>query len=1193
MSPAQQEETAPAAKSDSSQCAAAVNHATASATTPTTKRASAQAKPRPKSAPAAPNRASTHKRKQPEPSLLVDFFLGRPSPARVAAQREAWKQRRKSISADAAHVREELRQEMRAAAMRRLQQPGRVADKVLAWQKKNAEAMKAYGGGVPRAEDAATEPTEVAVNLSPASVTEEDRMRIGGRDKVKKKKPMTGAAGEKDKENQSAGEKTEGNGQSSKARLPSNRSSQSSIPLVVKTAPKKRIVSDDHWMKRGQSKTTPSASSPAKPKVQAKPAPIPKDFLKRTAQNPSVQSKIRDWAQRLETSTTSPPPPRVRECCRKKSADKMALSENSSSSAVTSDTESTKTPEAKVDNGKVKTAKPTTSKSDVDDGIRVKPLMASKSKPDINDRIRVTPVFEKEQKGSNPNPRPMQSTASDDGIRVRALDDPKSGDGIRVQPLDPSSEDDKSVEKFMEKDIAGSKASKKVPTKKTADKLRQKKETEQGFKKPSQSMPGRKSPIEKTADVPTTKEKPVEGKTTTTTVKSSEAKPFKEAAEKRLAKQKSVERKAPYSSSKTTPVERNSSPSRPASTPKSSGQNILESNVEDETPVKRRPSRRHSRRRPRSPSPARREEGLHEKQHRESYSDLSGDESDRVPPTILGNKSLPEIPFGSSAFSVLDLSLGTDPQQTKKPKPQRTPSLKAVPKVIKKVVAGAKEILQESLEPPRPPPTANKPQTIESWLNSTVDPFVDAASPPTVEPIEREAKAEPTKPTPEAVKPPIGLEKRPPSRAQQDSRQHEAALSTTPKPGQSREKVSVQSEDHEATTSTTKTTQTPQSVGLRRSKATRKPTIPTKPATKNPLRDFLKEAFSGESGKHKFSPTEYHSCEADKQSAYLESDWDSTEEPQRRPGPAQSDYSSAYGSTLSSETSSHPPPRRRPPTNGIHELSTIASEEPRSVATFETASDVSQSTITRTTAVAKPTEVSRQRSQKCGLKRRLTKHSDLVSVLSHLDDGHPPARSRSARSSRSIRRKPSKASRQKADDLLEDFADDEYYYGKELKTLVDGVIPVLLRDIMNGDFGGTKADVTAKSVVNMGMTLEKLKNSHKQVPLADLDELFVWLDNISSIYDHYFDVWRLGFHGIIINLAPRLKNPKDNDSLLEAVSWNEDGDVIMETGERVDVAFLLKRPLVRVKWIVKFLKVSLVATSQSCNFSDSDKPGRG
>jgi hypothetical protein len=107
----------------------------------------------------------------------------------------------------------------------------------------------------------------------------------------------------------------------------------------------------------------------------------------------------------------------------------------------------------------------------------------------------------------------------------------------------------------------------------------------------------------------------------------------------------------------------------------------------------------------------------------------------------------------------------------------------------------------------------------------------------------------------------------------------------------------------------------------------------------------------------------------------------------------------------------------------------------------------------------------------------------------------------------------------------------------------------------------------------MGIALEKLKNLHRRCPLADLHRLPQWLETITPVYQDYLDVWRLGFQGIIVNLAPA--SPDDEDSLLDAMPRNEEGDILNENGDRIDVAHLLKRPLVRTKWITKFIEVSV------------------
>ncbi|KAL2133607.1 hypothetical protein VTI74DRAFT_2045 [Chaetomium olivicolor] len=1085
MSPAKQDEPQ-AADPETPRRTATAKHV--NPTTPTNKRPSAHATATPKSAPAAAGHGASNKKK-PEPSLLSDFFLGRPSPARLAAQREALKQRRKSMAADAANVREELRREMRAAAVRRLQQPNGVADRVKAWQKANAAAMRKQGGGVPHAEDVASEPTEVAAHIAPESVTEEDRVRIKMRQKPKKRKVKAEKA--EDKENQG-----EGGGEETEKEKPAAPKSTPNPPPAARQAPKKRIVSDDNWMKRKKGKSPPR-DIPSKPKVEGNPVPIPKDFLQRTAQNPSVQSKIRDWAERVEIPT--PEPPRVKKYRHSKSGATVTVEEDTPS-VVASD------PGA-------------TPKLPADDGIRIKPMKPSKPKS-YDDGMRITPSGKKEPPDDGIRVRPIDTNLPDDGIRVRPIDDPVPSDDIRGCP--------------------------------------------------SEEAPADETPV------------------------------------RPPSRPKSVERSA-----------RTSSTRRARSPPPDDVIEVIEE-VESqvETPTKRKASRRRSKRRSRSRSPVVRTVEPHEDRHPEGETAghvppraASDDESEMIPPTVLGNKSLADIPFGYSAFSELELPLGPDARtSTKRPKTERTGSLKAMPKVFKKVMTNAKDIIQEMAEPPRPV-VANKPQSIESWLNDTVDPFVESPSQPPA-PVEITPKAPVKAPvkerelTPELPKPAPEREKRasskPPPEAPKATPEKEKSTSLKPTP-ESRPKEGVAAaprnseseestgpKDIDATPKKAKSPATP-STGLKRRRATRVAASPAKPSGRKPFRELLKEAFRGESGGHKLPPTIYPSCETDDdRSDYDDDDWESAADDRRRPAnPTESDYSSyyssTYDSTLSSDLSSQGPLRRRPPpTNGVHELSTIVSEESGSTVGSEILSEVSQTTVTQTTAFTKSTEPTRRRSQKKppGLKRRLTKHSDLVSVLSLPDNGQlvPPSRSRSIKSSRSLHRRPSKAHWGRVDELLDEFADDEHFYGRELKALVDGVIPVLLRDITNGEARDPKADAMAKAVVNMGMALEKLRDFHRRVPLGDINDLLFWLETVAPIYDHYLDVWRLGFQGLIINLAPRQGRFDDDDSLLNALPLNEDGDVVGENGERVDVAYLMKRPLIRIKWMVKFLKAAVGVT---------------
>jgi hypothetical protein len=168
-------------------------------------------------------------------------------------------------------------------------------------------------------------------------------------------------------------------------------------------------------------------------------------------------------------------------------------------------------------------------------------------------------------------------------------------------------------------------------------------------------------------------------------------------------------------------------------------------------------------------------------------------------------------------------------------------------------------------------------------------------------------------------------------------------------------------------------------------------------------------------------------------------------------------------------------------------------------------------------------------------------------------------------------------------------ADDEAKYMRELKTLVDGVIPVLLSCVLSksdsavtaGLFnlasgGDSNASVT-KPIVDMGIALEHLKTSHKHIPLMDPDMLISWALGAHKFYEEYISAWRIGFQDVIVNLAPASKSDTAEDSSsLDEMPRNPDGDVLNENGERVDVAFLLKRPLVRVKYLAKVMMVCVI-----------------
>ncbi|KAI0427092.1 hypothetical protein F5Y09DRAFT_41666 [Xylaria sp. FL1042] len=552
----------------------------------------------------------------------------------------------------------------------------------------------------------------------------------------------------------------------------------------------------------------------------------------------------------------------------------------------------------------------------------------------------------------------------------------------------------------------------------------------------------------------------------------------------------------------------------------------------------------------------------------ESWSSSSEDESEV--PSSIPQKSLADIPFGYSAFSELELPRGRGGRPTAKPKANRQSSFKGATNVFMKALNEGKKILAEKVDPPKP--VVNQPPNIENWLKETVDPFVDGQNEGSHEPQKKSVEKE---------------------WAYESKARRSASSSRRISKAPDEDGDSYQEPDEPKSTSKSsyedprdEPAKTPSPSGLRRSQATRASSSPGKVATKRGLKEKIRDAFRGESTVHVPNRMEYSGYdevvddESDRTIGYQEPSRSSG----RRRSPTPSDEED---STLSTESIKPLNPKRRPPTNGLHQLSTIISN-PEILSTLESelTSMVSDTTIThttttRSTGLSRSSAVSRKRSQNPGLKRRLTKHSDLVSVLSLPNDDETPSRSRSLRSAHSVRRVSNHLHGATVENLLREFSRDENLYSRELKTLVDGVIPVLLSQFVEGKQGpsgdlfispkGThKDDPLPKAVVSMGIVLEKLKNHHRRCPLTDLHRLPQWLETITPIYGDYLDVWRLGFQGIIVNLAPA--SPDDEDSLIGALPRNEQGDILNEHGDRIDVAHLLKRPLVRTKWITKFIQ---------------------
>lgn len=299
-----------------------------------------------------------------------------------------------------------------------------------------------------------------------------------------------------------------------------------------------------------------------------------------------------------------------------------------------------------------------------------------------------------------------------------------------------------------------------------------------------------------------------------------------------------------------------------------------------------------------------------------------------------------------------------------------------------------------------------------------------------------------------------------------------------------------------------------------------------------------------------------------------------------------------------SEVSGHNPPiplnRKRPfPSTGPHQLSTIPSIETLSTHAEEQSQATDQDTL-EDRGSDKPHKSldSEERdyfnpdilpSVSSQLRRRLTTHDDLISVLSASN-----TRSRSLRSARSIRTNKSRLANATVPDLLKELSADEAKYMRELKTLVGGVIPVLLTCVLSKSDSAIAAGLFrpsadpkdevnfSKPIVDMGVAIERLKSMHKRIPQENADSLLQWAHGAQRVYRQYLRAWRLGFKDVIVNLAPLEEGEATNDSetrsLDEGLGRDENGDIVDSDGEKVDVAYLLKRPLVRLKYLSKTFK---------------------
>jgi hypothetical protein len=545
-------------------------------------------------------------------------------------------------------------------------------------------------------------------------------------------------------------------------------------------------------------------------------------------------------------------------------------------------------------------------------------------------------------------------------------------------------------------------------------------------------------------------------------------------------------------------------------------------------------------------------------------------------------ESLDEIPFGNSAFSVLDMPVGAEAGTMRRPPPNRTPSF-GMPKVFKKVYSEAINIVHDTVDPPRAGP--NQPPSIESWLKGTTDPFVEAPATPKSMPEAQELSPSRTRDykendTPEqnlAASVESGVARKRHVRSPHDLGDRHR-VSNRDSPSTARETLPSMGKPPSLSPN-----------GLKRTPATRS-TSPPKLARKSPLKEALLDAFRGESTTYRSKGGPLQDISDSRENRSPSGSYGSGREGVEERVPKNSPREPEDTTSKPTHELMPPPvfPRRPAPTTGVHRLSTIASVETFSTksSAAETASGLSQTTVTEDTLSTLPTESNLSRkSNKSGLKRRLTKHADLLSVLS-LPDSAPPGKATSIRSARSIRTSRAPFETARIPDFMRELADDESKYIRELDTLVDGVIPVLLSSVLSksetaiaaGIFDANPDELIdssfTKPIVDMGIALEHLRSLHKRIPLGDPEGLTSWAHSAHKSYDDYLVAWRMGFQGAIVNLAPATSpSSTEEQSALYDMPRNANGDMVNADGERVDVAFLLRRPLVRIKYLSRVLKV--------------------
>lgn len=284
-------------------------------------------------------------------------------------------------------------------------------------------------------------------------------------------------------------------------------------------------------------------------------------------------------------------------------------------------------------------------------------------------------------------------------------------------------------------------------------------------------------------------------------------------------------------------------------------------------------------------------------------------------------------------------------------------------------------------------------------------------------------------------------------------------------------------------------------------------------------------------------------------------------------------------------------PRRGFPSTGKR-LSTIMSvdslhsraqpDAPSIISQISEATEKPERTTKREVSISEPKK-----------KEKATKSSPAALVIPE-ERASSMSRAKSVVSVRSTRSFRSRIADSNITEVMKDLAADEEDFMPELRTLVGGVIKVLFRAVLSKSDAAVAAGLFSKfateqggekdarrSIHEMGVALERLKSYHIRTPTDDPNAFLIWARGAHKIYAEYVRTWRLGFQDVVVELVPeedasqvsgRSGRDIDGNSMVDALPLNDKGYVTNQQGEIVDVAFLLKRPLVRLKFLAKTIK---------------------